>query len=71
MEDQEGKRYLFEIYNESGSVKGAKRDTKGTIIQGNHSYYRYVCESNSVFISHVKVRKIRQWTYKVKTFNLV
>ena len=42
MEDQEGKRYLFEIYNESGSVKGAKRDTKGTIIQGNHSYYRYV-----------------------------
>jgi len=45
MEDQEGKRYLFEIYNESGSVKGAKRDTKGTIIQGNHSYYRMAASS--------------------------
>ena len=41
LEDRDGKHWVFEIYNESGEVvKGCKTDSSGTVVQGNHHYYR-------------------------------
>ena len=37
---KKGQQYLFEIYAESGFVKSTQRDSKGTIIQGDHEKYR-------------------------------
>ena len=34
---------LFEIYSEMAEIiKGCKTDSNGTVVQGNHKYYRSV-----------------------------
>ena len=34
--------WAFEIYSETNDIiKGCKTDSSGTVVQGNHKYYRY------------------------------
>ena len=36
-----GKQWVFEIYSEMAEIiKGCKTDNNGTVVQGNHKYYR-------------------------------
>ena len=42
VEDVHNKEWAFEIYSETnGIIKGCKTDSSGTVVQGNHKYYRY------------------------------
>jgi len=46
LEDKDGKQFVFEIFNDSGDiVKGCKTDSSGTVVQGNHHYYRMSASS--------------------------
>ena len=39
--DKDGKQWVFEIYSEQADIiKGCKTDSAGTVVQGNHKYYR-------------------------------
>jgi len=41
VEDRDGKQFVFEIYSEMAEIiKGCKTDSNGTVVQGNHKYYR-------------------------------
>jgi hypothetical protein len=41
VEDKDGKQWILEIYSEmSDIIKGCKTDSSGTVVQGNHKYYR-------------------------------
>jgi len=41
LDEKDGKQYAFEIYSETADiVKGCKTDSSGTVVQGNHHYYR-------------------------------
>ena len=41
LEEKDGKNFVFEIYSEMADiVKGCKTDSSGTVVQGNHQYYR-------------------------------
>jgi len=41
LDDKDGKQWVFEIYSEmSDIIKGCKTDSSGTVVQGNHKYYR-------------------------------
>ena len=43
VEDRDGKQFVFEIYSEMAEIiKGCKTDSNGTVVQGNHKYYRSV-----------------------------
>ena len=43
VEDRDGKQFVFEIYSEMAEIiKGCKTDSNGTVVQGNHKYYRLV-----------------------------
>ena len=43
VEDRDGKQFVFEIYSEMAEIiKGCKTDSNGTVVQGNHKYYRFV-----------------------------
>ena len=36
-----GKQWVFEIYSDMAEIiKGCKTDNNGTVVQGNHKYYR-------------------------------
>ena len=38
-----GKQWVFEIYSDMAEIiKGCKTDNNGTVVQGNHKYYRWV-----------------------------
>ena len=42
IDDVGGKTFCFEVYNEKNEVvKAAKTDSKGTVVPGNHTRYRY------------------------------
>ena len=42
VDDKDGKQWVLEIYSEmSDIIKGCKTDSSGTVVQGNHKYYRY------------------------------
>eukprot|EP00088_Acartia_fossae_P071303 TRINITY_DN9760_c0_g1_i7.p1 TRINITY_DN9760_c0_g1~~TRINITY_DN9760_c0_g1_i7.p1 ORF type:complete len:616 (-),score=174.90 TRINITY_DN9760_c0_g1_i7:282-2129(-) len=46
VEDVHGKEWAFEIYSERNEIiKGCKTDSSGTVVQGNHKYYR-MCAAN-------------------------
>ena len=46
LDDQDGKRFLFEVYSEkNATVKGCKKDSKGAVVQGNHKTYRMSASS--------------------------
>lgn len=41
VEDRDGKQFVFEIYSDMAEIiKGCKTDSNGTVVQGNHKYYR-------------------------------
>jgi len=41
LDEKDGKQYVFEIYSEQSEIiKGCKTDSNGTVVQGNHKYYR-------------------------------
>jgi len=41
IEERDGKQWVFEIYSDLAEIiKGCKTDTNGTVVQGNHKYYR-------------------------------
>jgi len=41
VDDRDGKQFVFEIYSEQAEIiKGCKTDSSGTVVQGNHKYYR-------------------------------
>merc|ERR1711962_1282022 len=41
LKDMDGKQWVFEIYSEQSEIiKGCKTDNNGTVVQGNHKYYR-------------------------------
>ena len=43
VDDRDGKQFVFEIYSEMAEIiKGCKTDSNGTVVQGNHKYYRFV-----------------------------
>ena len=43
VDDRDGKQFVFEIYSEMAEIiKGCKTDSNGTVVQGNHKYYRLV-----------------------------
>ena len=43
VDDKDGKQWVLEIYSEmSDIIKGCKTDSSGTVVQGNHKYYRYL-----------------------------
>ena len=46
VEDKDGKQWILEIYSEmSDIIKGCKTDSSGTVVQGNHKYYRMSASS--------------------------
>ena len=50
VEDRDGKQFVFEIYSEMAEIiKGCKTDSNGTVVQGNHKYYRLVLGRYDVF----------------------
>ena len=43
VEEREGKQWVLEIYSDMAEIiKGCKTDSNGTVVQGNHKYYRSV-----------------------------
>lgn len=41
VEERDGKQWVFEIYSDLAEIiKGCKTDSNGTVVQGNHKYYR-------------------------------
>lgn len=41
LDDKDGKQWVFEIYSDQADIiKGCKTDSSGTVVQGNHKYYR-------------------------------
>merc|ERR1712242_669106 len=41
LDAKDGKQWVLEIFSDSGDiVKGCKTDSSGTVVQGNHHYYR-------------------------------
>ena len=43
VEEREGKQWVLEIYSDMAEIiKGCKTDSNGTVVQGNHKYYRFV-----------------------------
>merc|ERR1711936_1235207 len=41
VEERDGKQWVFEIYSDMAEIiKGCKTDNNGTVVQGNHKYYR-------------------------------
>ena len=49
VEDRDGKQFVFEIYSEMAEIiKGCKTDSNGTVVQGNHKYYRFVGAENII-----------------------
>merc|ERR1719391_163950 len=41
VDERDGKQWVFEIYSDMAEIiKGCKTDNNGTVVQGNHKYYR-------------------------------
>ena len=60
VDDRDGKQFVFEIYSEMAEIiKGCKTDSNGTVVQGNHKYYRLVPSPHHTSSHHTRLSSVR------------